>query len=73
METFLQQYGLAILTVIVIAMMILVATPVGNLIRQNLLETIQNFMDQANTTIQGGYWNDNASNSANLLDGLEAK
>ena len=73
METFLQQYGLAILTVIVIAMMILVATPVGNLIRQNLLETIQNFMDQAKATIQGGYWNDNASNSADLLKGLETK
>ena len=66
METFLQQYGLAIMVAIIIAMMILVATPVGDLIRNNLLKVVKQFLDNGTNAINNGYWNSTAQNAANL-------
>lgn len=60
METFLQQYGLAIMVSIIIAMIILVATPVGDLIRKNLLIAIDHFGTQGSNAIDNGYWNEHA-------------
>ena len=60
METFLQQYGLAIMVSIIIAMMILVATPVGDLIRKNLLIIIDDFLTKGKSAIANGYWNPTA-------------
>ena len=56
METFLQQYGLAILTVIIIAMLIIIATPVGGAIQTSLLSVINSFLSQAQQAIQDGAW-----------------
>ena len=57
MESFLQQYGLAIMVSIIIAMMILIATPVGDLIRKNLLLVIDDFLNKGKSAITNGYWN----------------
>ena len=56
MESFLQQYGLAIMVSIIIAMIILVATPVGDLIRKNLISAINYFGTQGGNAIDNGYW-----------------
>ena len=68
MEQFLQQYGLAILTVIIIAMMIIMATPIGSLIKANLTAVINNFVAAAQNAIDTGNWQTNsAAASANDL------
>ena len=60
METFLQQYGLAIMVSIIIAMMILIATPVGDLIRKNLLLVIDEVCTKGRSALGSGSWNSTA-------------
>ena len=56
MEQFLQQYGLAILTVIIIAMLVIMATPIGSAIQTSLESVIKTFLDTSTAAIKGGTW-----------------
>ena len=56
MESFLQQYGLAILTIVVIALLILMATPIGGWIRYALEAIITQFLQMTQNSIVSGEW-----------------
>ena len=56
MGTFLEHYGLSIMIAIIIAMMILVATPVGNAVRGGLVTTFNHFGQKSVTAMQNEHW-----------------
>lgn len=45
MKVFLEEYGIAIFTLACIAILVVIATPVGNSIKQAMLNIIGNFVN----------------------------
>lgn len=57
MNALLEQYGVAILTLVIVAMLMLIATPVGDAVRSNLLTITEKFMNNTSAALDQGYWN----------------